>query len=43
MFASLDLEGFRTRLGLEGCRSRSQAYCLEIFNIAMIWLSKTSV
>jgi len=30
-------------LGLEGCRSRSQAYCLETLNTAKIWLKKTSV
>jgi len=41
-FASLDLQGFRSRLGLEGYRSRSQAYCLETLNIASIWLSKTN-
>jgi len=29
-------------LGLEGYWSRSQAYCLETFNIARIWLSKIS-
>ena len=30
-------------LGFEGCRSRSQAYCLETLNIARIWLSKTVI
>ena len=42
IFKSLDPEGFRSRLCLEGYRSRSQAYCLETWNIASIWLSKTS-
>jgi len=42
-FASLGLEGFRSRLGLEGYRSRSQAHCLETWNITSIWLSKTII
>jgi len=35
IFASFGLEGFRPRLGfgLEGCRSRSLTYYLEILNI----------
>ena len=41
--ASLSLEVSRTRLGLEGYRSRSQTYCLETLNTATIWLSKTSL
>jgi len=45
ILASIGLEGFRSRLGLghKGYRSRSQAYCLETLNIAIIWLGKTSV
>jgi len=41
--ASLDLEGFRSRLGLECCMSRSQAYCFETWNIARILLGKTVI
>jgi len=29
-------------LGLDGCRSQSQAYRLETLNVARIWLSKLS-
>jgi len=45
IFASLGLEGFTSRLGLglEGYRSRSQAYCLETLNIARMWLRKSFV
>jgi len=31
-----------TANAVKGYRSRSQAYCLETWNIASIWLSKTS-
>jgi len=43
IFANLCLEGFRSRLGLKGSRSQSQAYYLETVNIARIWLCKTFV
>jgi len=45
IFASLGLEGFRSRLGIEDYRSRSQACCLETMKIARVWLSlsETSV
>jgi len=43
IFASLGIEGFRSRLGLEGYRSRSQTYCLETWNITRIWLSETVI
>jgi len=39
--ASLSLEGFRSRLGLEDYRLWSQTYCLGTLNTATIWLSKT--
>ena len=40
---SLGLEGIRSRIGLEGYRFRSHAYCLETLNTATIWRRKTSV
>jgi len=43
IFASLGLQGFTSRLDLEGYRSQSQAYCLETLNIARTWLRKSSV
>lgn len=43
MFASLGLKDFRSRLGLNCYRSRSQVYYLETLNTATIWLTKTSV
>jgi len=39
-FASLGLEGFRSRLGLGGYRSRSQTYCFETLNITRYGLVK---
>jgi len=39
----LSLKSFRSRHGLQVCRSLTQAYFLESWNIAKIWLSKTSV
>jgi len=39
----LGLEGFRSRLGLVGYRSRSQACCLETLNTSTMGLSKIYV
>jgi len=36
LVASLRLEGFRSRLGLEGCRSRSRLYILQRNDLAKI-------
>jgi len=41
--ASLSLDGFKSRLGLEGYRLWPQTYCLVTLNTATIWLSKTSL
>jgi len=43
IFASLGLECFRSHLGFDGSRSRPQAYCIETFNTATKWLSKSFV
>lgn len=42
IFASVSLDGFRSRLGLESNRSRSQAYYLDTLNTPDIWLGKAS-
>jgi len=38
-FSSLDLEGLRRRLGLEGCKSQSQACGLETLDTPTVWFS----
>jgi len=49
ILASLTLEGFRSRLGLQGCRSRDFEYCekmicsskIYIFNILFVVFAGT--
>jgi len=40
IFASLGLESFRSRLCLEGCRSRSRAYCFRLLLLQRYGLGK---